>query len=207
MQTVCAGSETVKGVDVSNYQDVIDWVQAFKAGYEFAFIKASEGYSPDKTSSAHKAGAKAAGLIIGSYHYFHAEKDPILQAQTLLAASVRGPGDLPYVMDWEVTGGTLPGEDISCALKFLNEIESKTGIVPIIYTGPYFFESLGAQTQAFKKYPLWIAHYGVPCPDVPAPWDTWTFWQNGSSLQLPGTRGYIDSNLFNGNIEQLKKLV
>ena len=41
--TVCGGSATVNGMDVSSYDDVIDWAAAKAAGIDFAFIRGPDG--------------------------------------------------------------------------------------------------------------------------------------------------------------------
>jgi hypothetical protein len=48
----------------------------------------------------------------------------------------------------------------------------------------------------------------VMCPDVPAPWSTWTFWQNSSTGTVSGVSGAssIDLDYFNGTLAQLAKL-
>lgn len=197
MKTVCAVGPTVKGVDVSKWQQPQDW-QAFKAnGVEFAFIKATEGTTiVDHMYTRHKVGARAAGLLIGAYHFFHPKYDPKAQAQ--LFASTVGACDLGFVMDWETTNGVPSAADQAAGHQFLQTVEGLTKRVPIIYTSPYFAQSL-ALDPAFAKYPLWVAHYGVKCPLVPQPWAKWTFWQYSD-------KG-LDFNLFNGTGADLKKLV
>src|SRR5947209_3792835 len=66
---------TIHGIDVSRYQEVIDWesvkamnVEGIKMG--FCFIKATEGLeSEDRRFKRNWAKAKEAGLARGAYHF------------------------------------------------------------------------------------------------------------------------------------------
>ncbi len=114
-------------------------------------------------------------------------------------------GDLPPVVDLETMDGEPAAAVVRALLVMLNKLEALTCMVPIIYCGPYFAQALSLNA-AFAKYKLWVAEYGPSSPLVPPPWKTWTFWQNGDALHLPGSNGGADSNLFNGQLDQLMLL-
>src|SRR5215213_4444512 len=60
----------VKGIDVSNHQDRIDWSRGRADGIAFAYVKASEGTTfADPKYAAHVTGAKAARIRTGAYHF------------------------------------------------------------------------------------------------------------------------------------------
>jgi GH25 family lysozyme M1 (1,4-beta-N-acetylmuramidase) len=84
---VCAKSSTlVKGVDVSKWQASIDWSQVKAAGYDFAFVRASDGLNyPDGMFDANWKGTKANGILRGVYQFFRPSQDPIAQADLMLA--------------------------------------------------------------------------------------------------------------------------
>ncbi len=49
------------------------------------------------------------------------------------------------------------------------------------------------------EYPLWIASYGAQ-PAIPAPWQSWTFWQyDGNNGERMPNGGDADFNRFNGD--------
>ena len=67
------------GVDVSSYQGEIDWQQVRDAGFAFAIIRVGgRGYGEegrlyaDETAQQDYAGAKAAGLKVGTYFFSQA---------------------------------------------------------------------------------------------------------------------------------------
>lgn len=205
MERVCQGPNVVKGIDVSHWQRDVHWANAKKAGIDFCFIKASEGLKIDTLYKDHKAGAKAQGILTGSYHFFRPERDPLTQAKLFVAHA--GIDDLPKVIDWEISSSQIAKKDaVAHAWAFLNEVEKLDGSIPIIYTGAYFFEALGTGRMLFKKFRLWTANWTSLCPLVPTPFDTWQFWQQRSTLTLPGTTGFLDQDVFNGDIKALKTL-
>lgn len=206
MIKVPAGSVTVRGLDVSHYQGNIDFHQVKASGQAFVFAKCTE-YNADDKYAQNKAGAKAAGLLFGGYHFFHPSRDAKGQADTFLKIAKLVAGDLLPVLDWESTDGVPSSLDRARGRVWLDAVEKACGKTPIIYGSPYFLQAL-ALDDSFKRYPLWVANYGVSAPLVPAPWKTWTFWQNSDKGNIPGVPGsHEDTDLFNGPLENLKKLI
>ncbi len=199
MKTTCAAGTTIKGVDVSQYQQHVDWKKLISLGIQFGCCKATEGaFFTDKFFQENWVNMKSFNLPRIAYHYFHPSIDPKIQAEHF--CKVVGPllkQDM-LMMDWETTDGVPSYSDIENGTIFLNTVEKMTGKRPIIYTGPYFIEAL-ALPPSFDKYLLWVAHYGAKCPLVPLPWKNWTFWQYTDANGL-------DMDLFNGTLEQLKAL-
>lgn len=199
MKTVCSVGETVSGYDVSHYQqDLTIHAKMAAQGKKFCMIKAEEGVVMDDMLAKHHATAKAAGMLLGYYDFFHPSINAIAQANKIL--SIIGPlgaGDIGFVIDWETTDGAPAFADMNDGLAYLTAIQSACGKAPIIYGGPYFLQALALDSR-FLAFPLWVAHYGVACPLVPAPWTYWTFWQFSGS-------GGLDQNLFNGSLAQLEK--
>src|SRR5207253_3176993 len=59
-------------------------------------------------------------------------------------------------------------------------------------------------TTGFSSYTLWVANWGVSCPNVPSPWTGWAFWQhadNGTVSGVPASA--VDMNYFNGTLAEL----
>jgi lysozyme len=204
LATVC-GQTTVKGIDVyhgDNGGNPIDWNAVKQAGISFAFAKATE--STDFTDSMFQtnwSGMKAAGLVRGAYHFFHADVDPVAQAQFFLSTvGPLSPGDM-LVLDLETTNGQTDSVVEAHAATFLDTVKASSGVTPFLYTSPLFLSSY-AQLGA---YPLWIANYGVSCPMVPAPWTTYVFWQSSGGTIAP-ISGTVDLDSFNGTLAQLEAL-
>lgn len=203
---VCPGSATVRGIDVSGYDPHTDWIKVSSLGIKFAFIKATEGtgyINPNFTRD--WSLAPKAGVLVGAYHFFRPGYDGVAQAKHFLGTlGSRRPGDLPCVIDWEVSDHISTNTNINRAADFCNTV-TKAGFKIIVYCAPSFYNEVG-NPSFFAPYPLWIANYGVKCPKVPPPWDNWTFWQTGEGHLDGVNNDKADLNLFNGTLDQLKVL-
>lgn len=195
----------IKGLDIYHGDSVVSFESMLAGLFHFIFIKASEGLSSDPMFSSHFAGAKAAGLIPGPYHFFRGSLDPEAQAEHF-SQIIRGAGlaesDLPPVMDWEYANGNPVASDVPKARAFLEKVQSLTGRLPIIYTSNALPGELGNPLW-IKNYPLWTAEYGVSKPRVGG----WTFWQYSESESIPGLGNKGDANVFAGSLDDLKTFI
>ncbi len=64
----------INGIDVYSGNGTINWTSVKNAGYDFAFVKATEGVAAfDSAFTTNMSGAHAAGLYVGPYHFAHVE--------------------------------------------------------------------------------------------------------------------------------------
>ncbi|MCO6011565.1 glycoside hydrolase family 25 protein [Actinoallomurus purpureus] len=175
----------LSGVDISSYQSAIP------AGQGFVVLKATEGITINDSRFA--AWWKSLdGKLRGAYHFAHPSNDPVIEADHFLSV-VAGrllPGDV-LVLDHE-TRGPSPPHDASWARLWLQRVEAKTGIRPIVYTFLSFAQE--GRCAGLGGYPLWIADPSRPAgrPRVPGPWKTWALHQYSET-------GGIDRDVFNGD--------
>lgn len=198
----------IHGIDVSRYQQIINWkaVKSMKVEnikIDFVFIKATQGTKTvDYQYFQNKLRAKSAGLTIGAYHFFVASKDPIAQANLFSKVVSLKTGDLPPVVDIENEYGQSD-EKIRKNLKtFLRLIERKYGVKPIIYTHANFYQN--HLEGYFDEYPLWVAHYTKL--GKPRVGKEWVFWQLSEEAHVNGIEGYVDFNVFKGSKEEFNQL-
>jgi lysozyme len=206
---ICADGPTVRGIDVSYYQSVVDWPKVKGAGMTFAIARISDGIRTKDTQFANNwAGIKAAGLIRGSYQFFRPSVDPIAQADLVIQALADNGGlldeDLPPVIDLEVTDGKTTTEVVTAAKAWIARIEDKLHRTPIMYTGNNLASVTG---NNFSKYPLWVPNYTTQCPLVPSGWTDWVMWQNSSTGSVAGVAGNVDTNYYNGDAASLVQFV
>lgn len=193
------------GVDLSKWQGDVDFARIKAAGMAYVFVKVSQGATGvDPQYARNIAGARAAGLIAGSYHFYTTDHDADAQFANLSAHLDLKAGDLPPVVDIEVLAqNSLP--DLPAQLKrFLDAIESKYAVKPILYSGLSF---AAQHLSGFGDYPLWLAEYtSAPAPRLPAGWSHWTFWQYSQSGSVAGVNGAVDLDRFNGDLDALRAL-
>src|ERR1700736_548106 len=197
MQYAAVGEQmSLPGIDVSRYQQKIDWSAVAASGIQFCFIKATEGSCDvDAAFRRHWEAASAAGIIRGAYHFFRPQIPIATQADLFVRTLGQlQPGDLPPVLDLEGTAGwiVIPTADRApLALQMLEAIESRLGATPIIYMSPWFASDMLQSTPAFARFPIWIAQYTEALsPTIPKPWTNWTFWQHSQTGKVPGFAGF-----------------
>lgn len=199
----CHTGPTVAGIDVSYYQDAIAWPRVRRAGIRYAFIRVSDGLTVrDPRFASYWRDARQAGLLRGAYQFFRPEQDPLAQADLLIAAIDRDPGELPPVIDVEATGGKRADEIAINVRIWVEHVRARLGVEPIVYTGPDFWRT-HVRSADLSRQPLWLAHYTSECPTVPAPWQRWTFWQHTDRGRVPGIAGPVDLDVFAGSLGDL----
>lgn len=190
----------ISGIDVSHHNGIINWQGIKDRGFQFCFLKATEGINyTDSQFQRNWKEAPAHGLLTGAYCFFHPDQDALKQADHFVNVMGKNlQGRLPAVLDWETTGNMRNQVQIDRALIFLQAVESMTGKRPLVYCSPGFIEGVG-HPEALARYKLWVAHYGVSHPRVPRPWTNYLIWQTSDAHGL-------DLNTFNGDINALKAL-
>jgi GH25 family lysozyme M1 (1,4-beta-N-acetylmuramidase) len=163
----------------------------------------------DTSYAANAAAARAAGLRVGAYHYANPDSTPndaVNEADWFLRIATIASGDLVPVLDLEVSNGLSWLTLTAWVEQWLHEVQSRTGVTPLIYASPGFWSYWMGDTDLFARQgnPLWIAHWTAdPQPSVPAgAWagQGWTFWQQSSIASVPGIAGPVDVDMFNGTI-------
>jgi lysozyme len=194
---------SVHGIDVSAYQGRINWPEVARHNVQFAFIKATEGVTlRDQRFRRNWDAARAAGVYRGAYHYFQPNYDGARQANLFTRTVPLAPGDLPPVLDVE----HAEFHDVAAMRRnvgvWLRLVERHYGVRPILYSNYSFYKRHLA--GHFDEYPLWLAHYEVPAPRLPR--EKWIIWQHSDEAYIPGIRGTVDFNVFQGNVQTLLAL-
>ncbi len=192
----------IPGIDVSRYQGTIDWAQVAASGQRFVIAKATEGLLyVDPTYATNRAGAMAAGLVFGAYHFARPDlhpNDPIGEADHFVDTAQLGPGNIVPVLDLERSGDLTQAQLTAWILAWLGEVAARAGVRPMIYTSPNGWANRTGDTTAVADAGytlLWIANWFVSKPTVPAnDWqgNGWAFWQYSDCGTVPGIPGCVD---------------
>jgi GH25 family lysozyme M1 (1,4-beta-N-acetylmuramidase) len=195
------------GIDVSHWNGTIDWMQVAESGRRFVIMKATDGRSyVDPTYATNKAGAAAAGLAVGAYHYARpdtTEGDAVAEADHYVATAQLGPGNIIPVLDLEERTSLPAPVRIDWAMAWLQEVKRKLHVHPMVYSGPNFWQTYMDDTTVIAEagYPLWLAHWTSGTPTVPGGnWagHGWTVWQWASCGSVRGMTGCVDQDRLNG---------
>lgn len=199
------------GIDVSKHQGTIDWkrVAAMRGQnkkIDFVFIKATEGITrTDQQFKKNWKGAAKNNLIKGAYHFYYPSRDAKKQALHFIENVILEKGDLPPVIDIELSNGKTKKTIVTDLEIMCNELELHYGIKPIIYTNLHFYETY--LKDKFKEYPLWISCYFDQKRFETECRHKWIFWQHSEKGNVDGINGKVDFNVFNGSTASLKKLL
>ena len=149
---------------------------------------------------------KAAGLYMGAYHFARPDSNsPEAEADHFVnvAGVYMTNGYLRPVLDLE-TGTSLGWSALSdWANRFMQRVQQLTGVEPILYTGSYYANNLQSY---LTSYDLWIAHWTYDPNQSPntGKWSTWLFWQYSDKGTVSGISGYVDLDVFNGDLATLE---
>jgi GH25 family lysozyme M1 (1,4-beta-N-acetylmuramidase) len=200
------------GFDVSHYQGNLKWPAVIAAGATFGYIKATEGTGfVDPNFAANYKGAYRAGIVRGAYHFATPNtSDGVTQANYFLAHGGGWSADgktLPPAVDLEYNpyGGTCygmtPAALVAWVHAFVNQMKTRTGRYPTIYTSTRWWAMCMGNNNGFGADPLWIARYNKVLGAIPPGWTTQAIWQFADTGPLPG-----DQDAFNGTAAALHTL-
>jgi lysozyme len=200
----------IHGIDVSHYQGEIDWEVLRNQGtiddcpIRFVMIKATEGATKvDENFEDNFFQAREYGFTRGAYHFYSTRSSAADQARFFIRNVKLENGDLPPVLDVEhkPKGQTTEAFKQS-VLEWLQIVEKHYGVKPILYTY-YKFKMENLNDSVFDQYPYWIAHYYVDSVEYQG---QWKFWQHTDAGSLPGIKGPVDFNIYNGSYYDLRQL-
>ena len=179
---------TIKGIDVSEFQGVLDWSKIKAAGIKFAILRAGYGrYETDSVFHENARRANAAGIPIGVYWFSYAinTAGAKQEAQKCLEVIKEHTVTLPVYFDFEydtvtyakkqgVTLGRQAFNDHSVA--FCDTIQAAGYRAGVYYNLDYLDRLM--YMSRIGKYSLWFAQYNS-YPQASG-WDLWQYSSSGS---------------------------
>ena len=200
----------IHGIDISHHQGRINWDKLKDEGMinkcpiRFIMIKATEGATQsDENFHENFYQARENGFTRGAYHFYSVHSPAEQQAYNFLKVAKLENGDLPPVLDVEhKPKNQTDAEFKASVLQWLDIMEKHYQVKPIIYT--YFkFKMRYLSDSIFNDYPYWIAHYYVDSLEYKG---SWKFWQHTDAGRLPGIKGNVDFNIYNGSYYDLRQM-
>ncbi len=192
-------------IDVSEYQETIDWAQVKASGVEIAIIRAGfRGYGEegkikkDAYFDANMKGATEAGLEVGTYFFTEAVNydEGVEEANLVLKMVKPYKVKQPIIIDTEkieaegVRANNISVADRTEALRGFCETIEKAGYTPMIYASTYWFVS-ALDLSVLGKYEFWLAAYDTP--QFPYHVEGWQYASDGT---VPGITGNVDLNVW-----------
>lgn len=207
LDSLSFGKNAIFGIDVSVHQGKIDWskISTFQdRPISFVYIKASEGATrKDRCYDYNIDEARKTGILVGSYHFFKANREPQLQFDNFTKTVDKSKQDLVPMIDIEEIRGASESLFKQRLAEFIKLIEEHYGKKPVIYSQNSFFNRY--LMGEYSKYPLMIARYHTQVPKLNEniDWDIWQFTEEG---KIEGMKGYVDINILNKEKTDLEDL-
>lgn len=202
-----APPSVIQGIDISQYQETIDWPSVDRTKVTFVIMRATKGkFMVDPSYATNLAGASQNGFVVGAYHRAtpsSANGDAVAEADHFVAVARNVAGDIIPALDIEETGNLSVNQLQTWVQTWVERVHNQLGVRPMVYASPYFWRTYMGDSHWFADhgYPLWIANWYVSAPDVPANnWQGkgWTFWQWSSTGSVSGISTNVDRDRFSG---------
>ncbi len=188
---------SMKVIDVSRYQGVIDWEKVKADGVQGAMLKTVStnsrlgGLYNDPQFERNYAECKRLGIPVGIYYYTYAQTINQVNAELAkLREAISGKTfEMPIAIDVEdnklklLSKATLTDLVVYAA----KTIES-WGSYVMVYTYTYYWKN-ELDANRLRAYDLWIADYSGKRPDLEC-----GMWQYTSNGRVAGINGNVDLN-------------
>lgn len=185
------------GIDVSAWQDDIDFNAVKDAGCDFVIIRMGYFYDEIKmddwyTENIRKA--RDAGLEVGVYFYTTVNSaDGVKELAEYIAEQLDGQElDFPVAFDWEEF---TTFQEYGLSIHDLNELFNlfcaemeNYGYSAMLYSSKNFLNNFWINEY---KRPVWLAHF-VDDTDYTG---DYFMWQASSTGRIDGIDGYVDMNI------------
>ena len=186
------------GADLSAHNGTPDF-DSLATVLDFVYLKASEGNRfRDKEFERNYTETRRTGLPAGAYHFFRFDRDGRSQADNFIDILANYPCELPPAIDIEEYGNSaqVPTALIIERLQAMLALMRAAGYEPIVYTNKKGHSRFFRTVFPPNDMPgLWICSFTNP----PLARTDWLFWQHSHTARIPGVRGAVDLNTFNGN--------
>ena len=194
---------TAFGIDVSKWQQEIDWEKVAAAGVQFAIIRcgyrgsASGCLVEDPYFVRNIEGAKNAGIRVGVYFFTQAvnEVEAVEEASMVATLCRDYELDYPVFIDTEGAGGQGRADALSVDERtavcnaFCKTIESEGYEAGIYASRCWFYEKL--HDDELQDYFLWVAEYR----NEPIYTGNYKMWQYTSSGYIDGISTRVDMDI------------
>lgn len=191
---------TEVGIDVSRWQEEINWQEVKDAGVEFVIMRIGVQSDYDKEISMDSyfeqniKVAKEVGLKVGVYVYTTATNDKTARdhAKWVINALKGTNLDFPIAFDWEnwrqFKKYKINLTELSLAFESFNDELNKHGYSAMLYSSKFYLENIWNNKN---NRPVWLAHYTSQTNYQ----GEYILWQLSNTGRVAGIKGDVDINI------------
>lgn len=152
-----------RGIDVSEWQDTIDWAKVKKDNVDFAFVRISYGLNyMDKKYDYNMKQAEKVGMPVGTYVYSLATTTQQAMKEAQLAIKKMNGYKVSYPVVYDIEYSKMRSlsstQIANLAKAFCNEVK-KAGYYPMIYCNLDWYNNK-IDWSKLTGYDVWLASYG-----------------------------------------------
>lgn len=192
---------TMIGIDVSYWQQNVDYEKVKKAGCEFVIIRIGvnddidEDLSVDSFYLKNIQNAKKAGLKVGVYVYTTAidEETAREHAKWVVKTLDKEKLDFPIAFDWEnfkkFRSYKISMYDLTSSFLAFKDEVNKNGYDAMLYSSMNYLNNIWMFNDT---YDVWLAHYTYNTTYQ----GKYVMWQMASDGKIDGIDGYVDIDIY-----------
>jgi GH25 family lysozyme M1 (1,4-beta-N-acetylmuramidase) len=188
----------MKGIDISKWQNTIDWKKTADSGVQFAIIRNAWGSKSsaqiDKKFKENLQNAKNNGILCGVYHYTYADNASNARDEASFCLENIAGEKLEFPVVFDIEDRQLlvlsNSQRTEIAAAFCDEIE-KAGYYAMIYCSLDWYKNYLDGVSLSKKYDIWLAQWNNnDSPDIEC-----GIWQYTDSGKVGGISTSVDLNI------------
>lgn len=187
-----------KGIDVSQYQEIINW-EKVKPQIDFAILRLGwignyDNHTLDSYFNRNYEECKRLNIPFGIYVYNYCRTVEAVESAIKWIKKIMSNKsiELPIFIDMEdksIENETKEKLTVICEY-FCEEIK-KLGFKAGVYANRNWYVNYLNKNRLYNKYTLWIAHYTNETEKYKGEYD---IWQNSSKGKIEGIKGNVDTN-------------
>lgn len=182
-----------KGIDVSRWQEGIDWPKVKNDGIQFAMLRSSFGWGANQKDAYFENNYKRAKMVniaVGAYHYAYATtvEEAVKEAEHCYSVIKGKQFEYPIAYDMEEDRiASLGKTRISAIAKAFCEKMESYGYYVCIYANKFWLDNYFTD-EIFENYDIWLAQW----TNKPSFERVYGIWQKSSKGRVAGINGYVD---------------
>ena len=199
-----------KGIDVSEWQGIIDWDTVKKTDIEYAIIRCGYGMNQenqdDKYWERNAAECTRLGIPFGAYLYSYADSVEKAESEARHVLRLIKNYKLEYPIYYDLEENSvrqkLSTSEIAKIAKTFCDIISEAGYNVAIYANTDWFSNYLID-PFFDTVEKWVAQYNSTCTYT----GNYTMWQCTDIGNVKGINGNVDINMDFGTIKKYRVLL
>ena len=193
------------GIDVSQYQEDIDW-NKLKGKIDFAILRLGwignkNNHTLDTKFERNYSETKRLGIATGVYVYNYCNNEETIKqgAKWALERLKNKSLELPVYIDMEDETITNLGKNkLTNLCVAFNTVIEGSGLWAGVYANRNWYDNYLNKEEIRLKYTTWIANYGLTGKDQYK--GVYDMWQNSDTARIDGIDGRVDTNYLCRNL-------